>query len=158
MDINYVHPEPNMAKKKKRKVSAYNRFVGARMKEGYTMKQASKLWKDKKKGSNPKRRRTKTARAKKAIRRGGRKLLGNLGAVGALEDLAIGYFGASIFKGMGYPTESALPMTRIAQGAIGMALNRRGKGRLAYGIIDLIDVYLLKRGIGIPQLSLNAFR
>ena len=110
----------------------------------------------KKKSSNPKRRRTKTA--KKAIRRGGKKLLGNLGAAGAVEDLAIGYFGTQLFRSMGYPTESALPMARVAQGAIGVALNRRGKGRLAYGIIDLIDVYLLKQGIGIPQLNLAAWK
>lgn len=89
---------------------------------------------------------------------GGKKLIGNLGAVGALEDLAIGYFGTSILKNMGYPTESALPMARTAQGLIGVALNRRGKGRLAYGVIDLIDVYLLKRGIGIPTLNLSAWK
>ncbi|GAH70123.1 unnamed protein product, partial [marine sediment metagenome] len=80
-----------------------------------------------------------------------KKILGNYGASGLLEDLAIGYFGSQLFLGMGYPLESAMPMTRVAQGAIGKALNRRGKGRLAYGLIDLIDVYLIKQGVTLTQ-------
>ena len=93
----------------------------------------------------PTRRRRTTAK-KKSYSSRGRAILGNLGAVGLAEDLAIGYFGAQVLGGMGYGLDQAMPMTRIVQGAIGKALNRRGKGRLAYGVIDLIDVYLIKRG------------
>ena len=101
----------------------------------------------------------KTTRSGKTTARNAKKILGNLGATGLLEDAAIGFFGTSVLMGMGYPMESAMPMTRIVQGVAGKALNRRGKGRLAYGIIDLVDVYLIKQGIRLPQtLSLEAWR
>ena len=95
-------------------------------------------------------------RARAAISRS-KKVLGNYGATGLLEDAAIGYFGTSVLMGMGYPIESAMPMTRVVQGAVGKALNRRGKGRLAYGVIDLIDVYLIKRGFNLQEISLKAW-
>jgi len=95
-------------------------------------------------------RRTKTM-AKKNYKARAKKVLGNYGASGLLEDAAIGFFGTSLIMGMGYPMESAMPMARLAQGAAGVALNRRGKGRLPYAVIDLIDVYLLKKGISIGQ-------
>lgn len=107
--------------------------------------------------------------ARKTTRKGGKtvakntgarakKILGNYGASGLLEDAAIGYFGSQVFMGMGYPLESAMPMTRLAQGALGKALNRRGKGRLAYAVIDLIDVYLIKQGATLTKgVSLKAW-
>ena len=88
-----------------------------------------------------------------------KKILGNYGAAGLLEDAAIGFFGTSLIMSRGYPMESAMPMTRVIQGAAGKVLNRRGKGRLAYGVIDLIDVYLLKQGISVTQgISLEAWK
>lgn len=75
-------------------------------------------------------------------------ILGNLSMTGALEDLAIGYLGMGIFEGMG---EARLPMTRVVQGISGHALDRRGKGRLQYGILDLVDVYLAQ-GAGIDRI------
>ena len=97
--------------------------------------------------------------AKKNYTARAKKILGNYGATGLLEDAAIGFFGSSVLMGMGYPLESAMPMTRVLQGAAGKAMNRRGKGRLAYGIIDLIDVYLIRQGVKLPQtLSLEAWR
>ena len=88
-----------------------------------------------------------------------KKILGSYGATGLLEDAAIGFFGTSLLMSRGYPMESAMPMTRVIQGAAGKVLNRRGKGRLAYGIIDLIDVYLLKQGISITQgITLEAWK
>ena len=83
----------------------------------------------------------------------GKAILGRMGATGLLEDAAIGYFGSQVLMGMGYPLESALPMARVVQGAAGKALNRRGKDRLAYGLIDLVDVYLIRQGFKIPQLG-----
>jgi len=59
---------------------------------------------------------------------------------------------------MGYPLESAMPMTRVLQGAAGKALNRRGKDRLAYGLIDLIDVYLIRQGFKMPQIGIAQWR
>ena len=100
----------------------------------------------------------------KTARSGGKtknakKLLGNYGATGLLEDAAIGFFGASVLVGMGYPLESAMPMTRVVQGIAGKVLDRRGKGRLAYGVIDLIDVYLIRHGLKLPQrLTLEAWK
>jgi len=84
-------------------------------------------------------------------------VIGKYGMVGIAEDTAIGYVGSQVLMGMGYPLESALPMTRVVQGAVGKALNRRGKGRLEHGVIDLIDVYLIRQGIKIPT-SLTAWR
>ena len=101
------------------------------------------------------RKRTTKARAYAAR---GSKILGTIGAIGAAEDLAIGYFGAQLLGSRGYPLEQALPMTRIIQGAAMKALNRRGKGRLAYGIIDLVDVYLIKKGLTMQGISLAAWQ
>ena len=102
----------------------------------------------------------KTVTTKKTSRtNAAKKILGNLGAAGLLEDAAIGFFGTTVLMSRGYPMESAMPMTRVIQGAAGKVLNRRGKGRLAYGIIDLVDVYLLKKGITIGQgISLEAWK
>ena len=94
----------------------------------------------------------------KRVRSGGKAILGKYGATGLVEDAAIGYLGGNLFMGMGYPLASALPMARVAQGAAGMALNRRGKGRLAYGIIDLMDVYLINKGFNFQKISLSAWR
>lgn len=97
--------------------------------------------------------------AKKNYTAKAKKILGNLGAVGLLEDAAIGFFGTTVLMSRGYPMESAMPMTRVIQGAAGKVLNRRGKGRLAYGIIDLVDVYLLKQGISVTQgITLEAWK
>lgn len=84
-------------------------------------------------------------------------VIGKYGMVGIAEDAAIGYLGSQVLMGMGYPLESALPMTRVVQGVAGKALNRRGKGRLEHGVIDLIDVYLIRQGLKIP-MSLAAWR
>lgn len=111
-----------------------------------------------KKKKTPKKTRSGGKTAKNSVVRA-KKILGNLGTTGLLEDAAIGFFGANVLMGMGYPLESALPMTRVVQGIAGKALNRRGKGRLAYGVIDLIDVYLIRRGLKLPQtISLEAWR
>ena len=128
------------------------------------MAKAWRLYRGRKTGSNKKKnpkttRKTRSGRktAKNYTARA-KKILGNYGATGLLEDAAIGYFGTSILMSRGYPMESAMPMTRVIQGAVGKALNRRGKGRLAYGVIDLIDVYLLKQGLSITKgISLEAW-
>ena len=88
---------------------------------------------------------------------GSKGILGNLGAIGLAEDAAIGYFGSQVLVGMGYPLDQAMPMTRVVQGIAGKALNRRGKGRLAYGLIDLIDVYLIKKGFNLTGIDLKAW-
>lgn len=77
-------------------------------------------------------------------------VIGKYGMAGLAEDAAIGYVGSQVLMGMGYPLESAMPMTRVVQGLAGRVLNRRGKARLEHGIIDLIDVYLIKQGLRIP--------
>jgi len=84
-------------------------------------------------------------------------VIGKYGMIGIAEDTAIGYLGSQVLMSMGYPLESALPMTRVVQGLAGKTLNRRGKGRLEHGIIDLLDVYLIRQGIKIPT-SLSAWR
>jgi len=84
-------------------------------------------------------------------------IIGKYSMVGIAEDTAIGYVGSQVLMGMGYPLESALPMTRIAQGLAGKMLKRRGAGRLEHGVIDLIDVYLIRQGIKIP-MSLAAWK
>jgi len=96
-----------------------------------------------------KRKRSYSSRAKGVI--------GKYGMTGILEDTAIGYLGSQALMGMGYPLDTALPMTRVVQGAVGKALKRRGAGRLEHGVIDLIDVYLIKKGVKLP-ISLNAWR
>jgi len=109
------------------------------------------------KRSNPtKRRRTSVARRRvKTYRKKASNILGRYGATGMLEDAAIGYFGTNVLMGMGYSIEQAMPMTRIIQGVAGKALGRRGSGRLAYGLIDLLDVYLIKRGFNLQGISLR---
>lgn len=115
----------------------------------------------KNKGKSGSKRKTSRRRSKKTrsgTKTMAKKVLGNLGATGLLEDAAVGFFGSQVFLSMGYPLESALPMARVAQGAVGKALNRRGKGRLAYGVIDLIDVYLIKKGVTLTKgVSLKAW-
>lgn len=99
---------------------------------------------------------TTTRRTNTAKKNGG--ILGSYGAIGLVEDAGIGYIGAQVLMGMGYPLETALPMTRLVQGAAGKALNRRGKGRLQYAVLDLIDVYLIRKGINLSQgISLKAW-
>ena len=111
----------------------------------------------KKKKSSKTTRRTRTVAKKNKVARA-KKILGNYGGAGLLEDAAIGYLGSQVFLSMGYPLESALPMARVAQGVAGQALNRRGKGRLAYGLIDLLDVYLIKQGVSLTKgVSLKAW-
>lgn len=69
---------------------------------------------------------------------GNKRMFKTMGASGALEDFLIGYLGQGFFSGMG---AAALPFTRTLQGISGHALNRRGKGRMMYGILDLIATY-----------------
>lgn len=109
-----------------------------------------------KKASKPRKtRRKSTVAKKKNYKSRARGLIGKYGMVGLAEDTAIGYIGSNVLMSQGYPLETALPMTRVIQGAIGKALKRRGAGRLEYGVIDLIDVYLIRNGIpiGIPNLA-----
>jgi hypothetical protein len=72
---------------------------------------------------------------------------GNLSGVGMVEDAAWGYFGLKLLGN----TSSTLPTVRVIQGVAGHALGRRGKGRLVYGLIDLLDVYLA--GARVPVLD-----
>ena len=141
--------------KKKRKPSAYNRHVGREMKAGKTMKQAAKSWKG---GSSTKKtRRKRTVAKNKNYKSRAKGLIGKYGMAGLAEDAAIGYIGSNLLMSQGYPLESALPMTRVVQGLAGKVLNRRGKGRLEHGIIDLIDVYLIRQGLPLQGLSLKAW-
>lgn len=71
-----------------------------------------------------------------------------MGASGALEDFLIGYLGQGFFSGMG---NAALPMTRVVQGISGHVLNRRGKGRLMYGLSDLLATYAAQ-GYGLGSI------
>ena len=108
-----------------------------------------------KRASKPKRR-TRTL-AKKNYRSRARGVLGKYGMIGLAEDAAIGYIGSQLIMGMGYPLESALPMTRVIQGVAGKALKRRGAGRLEHGVIDLIDVYLIRQGFNLNKIGLKAW-
>lgn len=111
-----------------------------------------------KKKKTPKTTRSGKTTAKNKVARG-KKILGNYGASGLLEDAAIGFFGTSLIMGLGYPVESAMPMARVVQGLAGKVLDRRGKGRLAYGLIDLLDVYLIKQGLTVTKgISLEAWK
>lgn len=96
------------------------------------------------------------AKRKKSYSSRAKGVIGKYGMVGIAEDAAIGYVGSQVLMGMGYPLESALPMTRVAQGLAGKLLKRRGAGRLEHGVIDLIDVYLIRQGISVPT-SLKAW-
>ena len=66
------------------------------------------------------------------------KMFRNIGAVGAAEDVAWGFIGFTLLG----QTPSALPMTRTIQGITGYVLNRRGKARAIYGVLDLISLWL----------------
>lgn len=101
------------------KKSVYDRAKGRSKKRSSTSRSKSK------KGGNP-RRMSKGAFFK------------TLSIVGALEDAVWGYMGFNLLG----RTPAALPFTRAVQGIQGYALDRRGKGRLLYSIIDLIDLYL----------------
>lgn len=78
--------------------------------------------------------------------------LGNMGLVGIGEDFVVGYIGGTVLKSRGFGTAQALSLTRVAQGAIGQVLNRRGKARLVPGVIDYIDAVMLEGG-RIPLLD-----
>lgn len=70
----------------------------------------------------------------------GGKLLGNLGAKGAIEDFAWG-FGGLVLMGANNPV--SLPAIRLVQGIQGKVFNRVGKGRLTYALIDLLDLIIV---------------
>jgi len=110
------------------------------------------------KSASKKRSNRKVAKKARSYASRAKGVIGKYGMAGLAEDTAIGYIGSQVIMGMGYPLESALPMTRIIQGIAGKALKRRGAGRLEHGVIDLIDVYLIRQGIKIPTLSLSAWR
>jgi len=94
-----------------------------------------------KKAATRKKSSTKRSSPKKVKTVGKNKFFKNMSGVGAVEDALVGYVGLSVLS-PAYGAAVALPMTRTLQGIAGHALNRRGKGRLMYGIIDLIDLYL----------------
>ena len=98
-------------------------------------------------------RRMRSVAKKKSYSTRAKGIIGKYGMTGIAEDMAIGYVGSQVLMGMGYPLESALPMTRIAQGLAGKMLKRRGAGRLEHGVIDLIDVYLIRQGVKIPVIG-----
>jgi hypothetical protein len=107
------------------------------------------------KTSSKKKRRRKTVAKKKNYRSRAKGIIGKYGMGGLLEDSIIGLVGSSMLMSRGYPLESALPMTRLAQGAIGKAIGRRGAGRLEYAVIDLIDVYLIRKGLPTNGIKLS---
>jgi len=80
--------------------------------------------------------------ASKKVSRTGKnnKILGNLGAKGAIEDFAWG-FGGLVLMGANNPV--ALPAIRLVQGVQGKVFNRVGKGRLTYALIDLLDLIIV---------------
>mgnify|MGYP001406814875 FL=1 len=101
------------------------------------------------KARKPKRRVTRSSgrsRRKTTVAKKG-SFFGNLSGVGMVEDAAWGYFGLKLLGN----TSSSLPTVRVIQGVAGHALGRRGKGRLVYGLIDLLDVYLA--GARVPVLD-----
>lgn len=107
---------------------------------------------------------TKTKRSKRTVAKKARSyasrakgIIGKYGVSGLAEDAAVGYIGSQVLMGLGYDLATALPMTRVLQGVAGKVMKRRGGARLEHGIIDLIDVYLIKNGIAVP-LSLEAWR
>ena len=67
------------------------------------------------------------------------KILGNLGAKGAIEDFAWGFGGLAL---MGANNPVALPAIRLVQGVQGKLFNRVGRGRLTYALIDLADLII----------------
>lgn len=106
--------------------------------------------------SSPKRspkRRSSSTRRRSATRTkktgGSRRMgfkLGNMGLTGIAEDFALGYIGGTVLQSRGFGTAQSLALTRVAQGAVGQVLNRRGKARLVPGIIDYIDAVMLEGG------------
>jgi len=86
-----------------------------------------------------KRAKAKVRSAKKVSKTGKGKLLGNLGAKGAIEDFAWG-FGGLVLMGANNPV--SLPAIRLVQGIQGKVFNRVGKGRLTYALIDLLDLVI----------------
>lgn len=129
-----------------RALSAYNRHVRtfAKSYNGKNlMKAAARAWKarGRKAPSGGTQRVTATRRrsSSRNVRRTGKgKALRTLGTTGALEDLAWGWIGFNVLG----KTPAALPFTRVVQGLAGVAMDRRGKGRLIYGMIDLLAIYL----------------
>ena len=110
---------------------------------------ASRARKAVSKARKPKRRVTRSSgksRRKTTVAKKG-SFFGNLSGVGMVEDAAWGYFGLKLLGN----TSSSLPTVRVIQGVAGHALGRRGKGRLVYGLIDLLDVYLA--GARVPVLD-----
>lgn len=67
------------------------------------------------------------------------KMFRTLSAKGALEDFAWGFGGIAL---MGHNNPVALPAIRLIQGAQGHILDRPGKGRLVYALIDLADLVI----------------
>ena len=90
---------------------------------------------------------SRTRRRNPTVKRGGgrvarRGFFGKLSMAGIIEDVAWGYIGPSfLFGGLG---SKAVPATRIVQGLAGHLMNRRGKDRLIYGLIDFLDMMLLE--------------
>ena len=95
---------------------------------------------------------------KKSYKSRAKGVIGKYGMTGIAEDASIGYLGSQVLMSQGYPLESALPMTRVIQGIAGKALKRRGAGRLEHGVIDLIDVYLIRQGFNLNRISLAAWK
>lgn len=104
------------------------------------------------------RKRSRTTTAKKSYKSRAKGVIGKYGMTGLAEDAVIGYVGSQVLMSQGYPLESALPMTRVLQGIAGKALKRRGAGRLEHGVLDLIDVYLIRQGFNLNRISLNAWK
>jgi len=120
------------------------------MKAGKTMKQAAASWK--RKGKPARKKTTKRGGTKKMAKRGS-KLFRNVSGSQALEDLVVGYAGGKVIhESQGIATGQAVALTRIGQGLIGHVANRRGKGKLVPGVIDLIDNALIDK-VPIPILD-----
>ncbi len=100
-----------------------------------TKSRSSKTSRPRKASKSLKRRSSKSRNVRKT---GKGKMFRNIGAVGAAEDVAWGFMG---FQLLGR-TPAALPMTRTIQGITGYVLNRRGKARAIYGVLDLISLWL----------------
>lgn len=83
----------------------------------------------------------------------GSKLFRNVSGSQALKDLIVGYAGGKVIKeSQGINTGQAVALTRIGQGLVGHVANRRGKGKLVPGVIDLIDNALIDK-VPIPILD-----
>ena len=102
-------------------------------------KKSSNPSRKKSKKRNPSKKRTYRRSAKKVYKTAKGKFFKNLGMVGFAEDLAWGYVGMSLLGA----NASGLATARVIQGIQGHALGRRGKQRLIYGLIDLIDLWLI---------------